>query len=76
MDWLEIIQHPAVWMVLGMAAKAIFPASVPFLGMGRKLVEELTELHEKSEVKNETIKEEAAKAGLTLATKQLAKKLS
>jgi len=75
----ELISNPVVWAgfwtALGIAVKIFAPAWVPFLGIGKKVTEELIELHNKSSVPNATIKAEAFKLGLKNAGKELEKKL-
>lgn len=73
---IDIIQHPATWALLGIVLKTFCPASIPFLGAGKKLVLELTELHEKNERPNYKIKKDAADLGLSIAQKWIEKKLS
>lgn len=72
----EILVHPVTWAIIGLLAKSFAPASIPFLGAGRKLVEELTELHDKNDFKNSDIKEQASKLGLKVAEKWIDSKLN
>lgn len=75
----ELISNPIVWAgfwsVIGIAVKAFCPAAIPFLGVGKKVTEELIELHNKSSVPNATIKAEAHKEGMKAAAKVLDKRL-
>ncbi len=71
----EILVHPATWAIIGILAKAFAPAAIPFLGAGRKLVKELTELHDKNNHDNSDIKKHAADLGLKVAEKWIQTKL-
>lgn len=71
-----ILVHPSTWVIIGLLAKLFAPASIPFLGAGRKLIEELTELHDKNEFDNSDIKKHAADLGLRVAEKWIEAKLS
>ena len=73
---IEISTHPTTWLIIGLLAKIFAPASIPFLGAGRKLVEELTELHDKNEFDNSDIKKHAADLGLRVAEKWIQDRLS
>ena len=73
---MDILSNEATWLVLGIIIKSVAPAWIPVLGVGKKLAEELTELHNKSREPNANIKVEAEKSGLKVAEKWLAKKLS
>ena len=68
--------HPATWMVLGVLVKALAPAWFPVLGIGKKLVKELTELRERSEKPNWDIKHQAMGLGFSEAFRYLSKKLT
>lgn len=73
---VEILTHPVTWAIIGILAKSFAPAFIPFLGASKRLVEELTELHGKSPIDNDTIKQQAAELGLKAAQKWIEHKLS
>jgi hypothetical protein len=68
---ITILTHPIFWLAVGAIAKAICPAAVPFLGMGKKLTQELIELHNQRETANLLIADDAQKQGLKLAAKAM-----
>lgn len=74
-ELITFLTHPVTWAVLGILAKAFAPAAIPFMGAGRKLVEELTELHDKNNHDNSEIKKHAADLGLKVAEKWIKSKL-
>jgi hypothetical protein len=73
---IEILSHQATWAILGIIASAFCPAAVPILGASRKLVKELTILHETNGHKNSQIVESAVELGLGSAQKFLTKQLT
>lgn len=72
----QIASNEATWLIIGILVKTFAPSWIPILGIGKKLVEELTELHEKSATPNKAIKKDAEQLGLKVAANLLEKKLS
>jgi hypothetical protein len=72
---MRFIESPVVWAIIGIIVKTYAPAFIPVLGEGRKLVEELTQAHEKAETKNSDILASVQKEGLQVALKHLSKNL-
>jgi hypothetical protein len=71
----QIIQSEITWVIVGLIAKSVCPAAIPFLGAGRKLANELAEMHDKSKDDNKMIVQNSYGAGLRKAGKFLEKKL-
>lgn len=72
---ITIVSSPITWAVIGIAAKAFCPAAVPFLGAGKKLTNELIEMHNDRQTRNETIIADAHKSGYKKAAIAIEKKL-
>jgi hypothetical protein len=70
----EIISSPLTWTVIGVAVKTFCPGFIPFLGAGRKLVNELVELHNQRATRNQTIVVQAHSSGLKKAASELEKR--
>ena len=81
MDYLiEVISNPLVsgglMVIIGWGIERFAPQWIPFFAIGKKIVAELTEVHEKSGEKNVDIIKLAEKEGKKLAMKHLEKFLS
>jgi len=72
----EILVHPGLWVVIGIAARAFCPAVIPFLGSANKVVEELVSMHDQRSTSNSRIILDAENKGLKEAAKLLNKKLT
>jgi hypothetical protein len=71
----QIVQSEITWVIVGLIVKSVCPAAIPFLGAGRKLANELAEMHDKSKDDNKMIIQNSYGAGLRKAGKFLDKKL-
>lgn len=72
---IMIISSPITWALIGIAVKSYCPAAIPWLGAGKKLTDELIELHDNRKTRNPTIIADAHKAGLKKAAVMLERKL-
>lgn len=72
---IQIVTSPVTWTVLGALVAKFAPGWMPFLGTGRKLADELADLHGNSRTSNAKIIDSADLSGFKKAAKFLEKRL-
>lgn len=68
---MELLIVPGFWIGIGVLVKVFCPAFVPYLGIAKRTINELVELHKRSEEANNLIGRRAVDAGFVNAAKAL-----
>lgn len=63
----------AVSTIVGIIIERFAPQWIPFIGIGKKIIKELVELHDRNEKPNVNILVDAKQAGLNRAVKEISK---